>query len=96
MLAYEDYNSWTSVSGRQIICRISAEMLERRKRFGRRIVQLRKECGLSQEGLALRAGLDRSYMGRIERGEQSVSLDKIWEIADALGTTPGDFFRETN
>lgn len=65
---------------------------DRRRAFGRRVALLRRERGLSQERLALDAGLDRSYMGRIERGEVSVSLDKIWGIADALGVAPGDLF----
>ena len=44
---------------------------------------------MSQEQLALKSGTDRSYMGRIERGEQSLTLDKMWDIADALDTDPG-------
>lgn len=67
-------------------------VMARRRAFGRRVASLRRERGLSQEKLALNAGLDRSYMGRIERGEVSVSLDKIWGIADALGVAPGDLF----
>ena len=64
----------------------------RRRAFGRRVASLRHERGLSQERLALDAGLDRSYMGRIERGEVSVSLDRIWGIADALGVKPAELF----
>ncbi|MBW3087816.1 helix-turn-helix transcriptional regulator [Bifidobacterium sp. 82T24] len=51
------------------------------------VVQLRNARHLSQERLALMAGIDRSYMGRIERGERSVGYDKIWAIGDALGVS---------
>lgn len=68
------------------------EYMERRRAFGAGIARLRRERGLSQEQLALRAGLDRSYMGRVERGEQSVSLDKIFAVADVLGVAPSVLF----
>ncbi|OZG57919.1 transcriptional regulator [Bifidobacterium tissieri] len=58
--------------------------MQRRRDLGQAIVQLRKEHDLSQERLALEAGIDRSYMGRIERGERSVSYDKLWAVCDAL------------
>lgn len=45
---------------------------------------MRKRKGLSQERLALEAGLDRSYMGGIERGEYNVSLRNIEKIRKAL------------
>lgn len=67
-------------------------IMERRRGFGARIASLRRDRGMSQEALALAAGLDRSYMGRVERGEQSVSLDKIFAIADALGVSPAGLF----
>jgi len=43
----------------------------------------------------MRAGLHRTYMGAIERGEQNVSLENIWLIADALGVGATDLFRES-
>lgn len=55
-----------------------------RAKFGRRVRQLRKTRGLSQERLALEAGVDRSYMGSVERGEYNVSLETIGKIAKAL------------
>ncbi|OXN00469.1 helix-turn-helix domain-containing protein [Bifidobacterium vansinderenii] len=58
--------------------------MQRRRELGQAIVRLRKGRKLSQERLALNAGIDRSYMGRVERGERSVSLDKLWAICDAL------------
>lgn len=48
----------------------------------------RLELELSQEALAHLAGIDRSHMGKIERGERNVTLLNIERIADALKTAP--------
>ncbi len=53
-------------------------------RFGTRIRMLRKKQGYSQEAFAEKCGLDRTYVGGIERGERNVSLRNIAVIADAL------------
>ncbi|TDE13567.1 helix-turn-helix domain-containing protein [Jiangella asiatica] len=58
--------------------------------FGRRVRELRKELGLSQEELADRADLHRTYVGSIERGERNVALINIHRLAKALGVPPGD------
>lgn len=58
--------------------------------FGERVRQIRKQKGLSQEALADLAGIDRSYMGHIERGDQNITLTKIHQIADALGVLVTD------
>ena len=65
-----------------------------KKRFGARVRQLRKAAPgkVSQEAVALRAGLDRSYFGAIERGEKNVSLINIERIADALEVGAGELF----
>lgn len=55
-----------------------------RERIGRNIRQLRVNLGLSQERLALESGIDRSYVGRVERGEENVTLDTMQAFAAAL------------
>lgn len=62
------------------------------KVFGLRVRELRKEMKFSQERLASIAGLDRSYLGGIERGRRNPSLKNICEIARALGVAPADLF----
>ena len=63
-----------------------------KQRFGARMRELRKARGLSQEALAFASGLDRSYLGAIERGKKNVSLINIWRIAQALGVGAGELF----
>lgn len=53
-------------------------------RFGKNVVEMRKSRGLSQEALANLAGIDRSYLSRVERGVMRVTLDKAVDIAKAL------------
>jgi transcriptional regulator with XRE-family HTH domain len=62
------------------------------KDFGKKLRQLRKERGFSQESLALVSGLDRTYVGSVERGERNISLINIYKIASALGISPKEFF----
>ncbi|MCG8377929.1 MAG: helix-turn-helix domain-containing protein [Proteobacteria bacterium] len=54
-------------------------------RFGRRVRELRRERELSQEAFAGECGLDRTYLGGIERGERNVALRNIEVIAKTLG-----------
>jgi ribosome-binding protein aMBF1 (putative translation factor) len=53
--------------------------------FGRRLRQVRLARRMSQEKLADRASLDRSYVGSVERGERNISLENICKLAAALG-----------
>ena len=57
---------------------------ERMITFGKRVREVRKSKGISQERLAEMSGIDRSYMGNIERGEKNITLKKVYEICDAL------------
>lgn len=62
------------------------------KRFGRRVRFLRLRLGVSQEGLAAKAGIHRTYMGAVERGERNICLRNILRLAKALGVEPGELF----
>jgi transcriptional regulator with XRE-family HTH domain len=52
--------------------------------FGQLVRKYRKERNMSQEQLALLCNMDRSYLGRIERGEVNPTLEKIYEVSNAL------------
>jgi transcriptional regulator with XRE-family HTH domain len=58
--------------------------------FGARLREVRKQKGFSQEGLALACGLDRTYIGGVERGERNISLVNIQKIADAIGVSSSE------
>ncbi|ASF16259.1 MULTISPECIES: helix-turn-helix domain-containing protein [Shewanella] len=53
--------------------------------FGAKLREERKRRGISQEKIALLTEIDRSYMGRIERGEVNITLEKAYQLAEALG-----------
>lgn len=65
---------------------------EGRRVFGERIRTLRQNRGLSQEHLAELAGVHRTYLSSVERGERNVSLDNIYAIAEALSISPAELF----
>lgn len=52
--------------------------------------RIRLATGLSQEGLADRAGLHRTYISSLERGQRNVSVQNIFLLADALGVSPAE------
>ena len=61
---------------------------EVRYHFGRRLRRLRRDRDLSQEAVAHMAGLDRTYVSGVERGERNLSLVNICRLAGALGVEP--------
>ena len=65
-----------------------------RSLFGQRVRLLRKQAGLSQEGLAEAAGLHRTYVSSIERGQRNVGLDNIVRLARALEVEPRSLFED--
>ena len=67
-------------------------MKDVRCRLGERIRFLRKELKLSQEALALKAGLDRTYVASIENGTRNVSILNIERLASALNVSLVEFF----
>lgn len=60
--------------------------------LGERIRLARKAAGFSQEQLALEAGIDRSFMGQVERGQRNVSFSTLWKVARVLRADLGSFF----
>ncbi|PWF32792.1 transcriptional regulator, partial [Yersinia pestis] len=56
-------------------------MTELSKEIGKLLRATRLEQGITQEFLALQCGIDRSYLGRIERGEVNLTVEKLYEIA---------------
>jgi transcriptional regulator with XRE-family HTH domain len=54
-------------------------------RFGQRLREIRTQKGISQEKLAELAGLHRTYISSVERGERNISLVNIESLAEALG-----------
>lgn len=64
--------------------------------FAENIKKLRQEQGLSQEALADKAGLHRTYIGAVERCERNITLFNANRIARALGKSLSDCLREKN
>ncbi|QUV84190.1 helix-turn-helix domain-containing protein [Chloracidobacterium aggregatum] len=71
--------------------------MERRQdilvRFGSRVRELRLSKGYSQESFAAKCGLDRTYVGGIERGERNLALRNIENIAKALDISLSELMR---
>jgi transcriptional regulator with XRE-family HTH domain len=67
--------------------------LDVRIRFGRTVRSRRQKLGVSQEEFADMCGLDRTYVGGIERGERNLSLVNIEKIAKTFRISLSDLFR---
>ena len=61
--------------------------------FGKRLAEIRRERGWSQEKLALESGLARSYLGGVERGQRNIALVNIGRLAQALDVEPAELMR---
>jgi transcriptional regulator with XRE-family HTH domain len=68
-------------------------MQEIRRKFGKRIGELRRKKGFSQEAFAHECGFHRSYMGAVERGEKNITLAMIYKIARALDISLSELFK---
>ena len=62
--------------------------------FGHRVRRIREQRGFSQEQLAELAGIHRTYMSSVERGQRNIGLDNIAALADALDVSPALFFEQ--
>ena len=63
-------------------------------RFGNKVRDERTKLGISQEELAARAGVHRTYIGMIERAEKNITLENIKKVCKALGLSISDFFKD--
>ncbi|WKZ30626.1 MAG: helix-turn-helix transcriptional regulator [Candidatus Dojkabacteria bacterium] len=64
------------------------------KKFGERIRAARTKIGMSQEVLAKKSGLHRTYIGMIERAEKNVTLQNMSRILKAMKIKISDFFKD--
>ncbi|WP_071932257.1 helix-turn-helix domain-containing protein [Picosynechococcus sp. PCC 7003] len=62
--------------------------------LGSRIREIRKAKGLSQEVLASKCNLDRTYIGGIERGERNVSFQNLYAISSSLGISLSELLND--
>ncbi|MBM3251109.1 MAG: helix-turn-helix transcriptional regulator [Candidatus Nealsonbacteria bacterium] len=63
-------------------------------KFGNKVRKERNKLGLSQEELASKAGVHRTYIGMIERAEKNITLENIEKVAKALNLKLSDFFSD--
>jgi len=63
-------------------------------KFGNKVRKERTKLGLSQEGLAVKAGVHRTYIGMIERAEKNITLKNIEKVANALNLKLSNFFSD--
>lgn len=63
--------------------------------FGLVLRECRASAGISQEELALRAGLDRTYISLLERGRRQPTLTTLFALAGILGVSPGTMVART-
>jgi transcriptional regulator with XRE-family HTH domain len=64
------------------------------EKFGEQVRKERHQKGLSQEELAARAGVHRTYIGMIERAEKNITLENIEKVTKALSLKISDFFKD--
>ncbi len=65
-----------------------------RRQLGLRIQQLRKATGYSQEKFAILIDMDRTYFASVEAGKRNISIVNIQKIADGLGVSLSELFRD--
>ena len=64
-----------------------------RVKVGTRVKELRNRQGLSQEKLALKADMDRTYLASVESGKRNISIVNLEKLVNALGVTFEQFFQ---
>jgi DNA-binding XRE family transcriptional regulator len=72
---------------------VMKELSTTHRKLGQKIKFLRKQLDMTQEDLAFKIGVDRSYMGFVERGEKNPTLKNLIKIAKALKVTLSELFK---
>jgi transcriptional regulator with XRE-family HTH domain len=62
--------------------------MDMRRLVGRNVRKLRQEAGLTQEQLSARSGFGQQYISDLERGRRNPTIVSLYELAQALGSTP--------
>ena len=60
----------------------------------KRLISLRERCGLTQNGLAERAGVSQTHLRRVELGQADITVGHLQLLCDAMGISLGEFFKE--
>lgn len=63
------------------------------RQFGNMVRRLRQEAGMSQERFAALCGINRAYMGQIERGQKTVTIATAQKVAQGLGMSLAELFK---
>ena len=74
---------------------MSLALMKLRQIVAKNLRILRKQKGLSQEELAFQAGINRNYVGQIEREEKSPTVDVVEKLSVSLGVPPSTLFSRT-
>jgi transcriptional regulator with XRE-family HTH domain len=64
-----------------------------KKQFGNRIRKIRESIWLSQDKLAFKSGIHRTWIGIVERGQRNLTLENIEKLAKALGVSIEELFK---
>lgn len=83
----------STIVGGTIVYIFSDCGMDKKAEYGKKVKEIRKNRGVTQESLADLSGLDRTYISDIENGKRNVSIETIFKIADALETTVVEFFK---
>ena len=62
--------------------------------IGKRLISLREQCGLTQNGLAEKAGVSQTHLRRVELGQADITIGHLQLLCDAMSISIQDFFKE--
>ena len=63
--------------------------------IGKRLISLREQCRLTQNGLAERAGVSQTHLRRVELGQADITVGHLQLLCDAMSVSLGEFFEES-